>query len=249
MSLNRTVSDLQSRLRRPRRMKRLRERVVTGYLDLNQRIWQRLPVLARDASPVRKYGAHLHAVVSRNADREMYLGTLFLRNRPALELMRRLVEKSDVGSRLRVAVLGCSIGVEVYSILWILRSARPDLEIVVHAVDVSSEVLDVARRGAYSPEASDMVHASIFERLTKAEARGDVRLVWAGGADQALASRRCHVAAGRCFRSEAGRRSGVAGHRRREQLPLPYGCAGCGEMLAQPGSTREARWISVRVGG
>ena len=171
MSLNRTVSDLQSRLRRPRRMKRLRGRVVAGFLDLNQRVWQRLPALVRDASPVRKYGAHLHAVVSRHADREMYLGTLFLRNRPALELMRRLVEKRDSGSRLRVAVLGCSIGVEVYSILWILRSARPDLEIVVHAVDVSSEVLDVARRGAYSPEASDMVHASIFERLTKAEAQ------------------------------------------------------------------------------
>ena len=32
---------------------------------------------------------------------------------------------------MRIAVLGCSIGVEVYSILWILRRDRPDLKIVV----------------------------------------------------------------------------------------------------------------------
>ena len=99
----------------------------------------------------------------------MALGTLFLRNRPALELMRRLVEKEDRGARLKIAVLGCSIGVEVYSILWTLRRSRPDLELDVHAVDISPEVVDVAERGVYSPAASEMVNASIFDGLTEAE--------------------------------------------------------------------------------
>ena len=94
----------------------------------------------------------------------MYLGTLFLRNRPALELMRRLVrERRSAGRRLKIAVLGCSIGVEVYSIVWTLRSSRPDLELAVHAVDISPEVVRRRRAGVYSPEASEMVHASIFE--------------------------------------------------------------------------------------
>ena len=101
----------------------------------------------------------------------MYLGTLFLRNRPALELMRRLVEKEDAGARLRIAVLGCSIGVEVYSILWTLRSSRPDLELALHAVDISPEVLDVAERGVYSPEASELVKSPIFDGLTEVERR------------------------------------------------------------------------------
>ena len=70
------------------------------------------------------------------------LGTLFLRNRPALELMRRLVQNEARGARLKIAVLGCSIGVEVYSILWTLRRSRPDLELDVHAVDISPEVID-----------------------------------------------------------------------------------------------------------
>ena len=99
----------------------------------------------------------------------MYVGTLFLRNRPALELMRRLVHDKAQGATVRTAVLGCSIGVEVYSILWTLCPARPDLEIVVHAVDISRDVLDVAERGIYSPEASAMVGSSIFEALSEAE--------------------------------------------------------------------------------
>jgi len=110
-------------------------------------------------------------MVSRNADRDMYLGTLFLRNRPALELMRRLAAEKPPGSTMRIAVLGCSVGVEVYSILWTFRRARPDLTVVVEAVDISPEVLAIAEEGAYGPEISELVHESIFERLTEAELR------------------------------------------------------------------------------
>jgi SAM-dependent methyltransferase len=144
-------------------------RMETSVLGLNARIWRGLPNRAHDLRPVRAYGAWLHQMVGRRSDREMYLGTVFLRNRPALELMRRLIEKKDPGSRLEIAVLGCSIGVEVYSILWTLRSSRPDLELVVQALDISPEVVDVAKRGVYGPQSSDMVHSSIFARLAEAE--------------------------------------------------------------------------------
>jgi chemotaxis methyl-accepting protein methylase len=99
----------------------------------------------------------------------MALGTFFLRNRPALELMGRLTRENAPGSTLRIAVLGCSIGADVYSILWALRQARPDLDIVVRAVDVSPRVLSIAERGIYGPEICELVHSSIFERLTEVE--------------------------------------------------------------------------------
>ncbi len=99
----------------------------------------------------------------------MYLGTLFLRNRPALELMRRLAAERRPGSTLRVAVLGCSVGVEVYSILWALRRARPDLTIVVDALDISPAVLAIAEGGVYGPQTSEAVHQSIFASLSEAE--------------------------------------------------------------------------------
>ena len=101
----------------------------------------------------------------------MYVGTFFLRNRPMLELIRRLADGRQRESTLRIAVLGCSIGAEVYSILWVLRRARPDLEISVHAVDTSREVLDLAEAATYGPETSHRVGSSIFARLTPAESQ------------------------------------------------------------------------------
>jgi SAM-dependent methyltransferase len=139
------------------------------YLRLNKRIWERLPARLRNLYPVRSYGAWLHTLVCLSARRQQYFGTFFLRNRPALELMRRLAEHRDHGSTLRIAVLGCSIGAEVYSILWAIRSARPDLKVLLDAVDISREILSFAEKGIYTSDTSQLIGASIFERLTEAE--------------------------------------------------------------------------------
>jgi SAM-dependent methyltransferase len=139
------------------------------YLRLNKWIWDRLPSRVRDLYSVRSYMAWLHTLVCLSARRQQYFGTFFLRNRPALELMRRLARERDHGSTVRIAVLGCSIGAEVYSILWIIRSARPDLKVLLDAVDISKEILSFAEKGIYTPETSQFVSASIFERLTEAE--------------------------------------------------------------------------------
>ena len=139
------------------------------YLRLNKWIWERLPSRVRNFHPVRFYGTWLHTLVRLRAERQQYFGTFFLRNRPALELMRRLVRRKAHGSALRIAVLGCSVGAEVYSILWTIRSARPDLKVSLDAVDISQEILSFAEKGIYTPETSQFVSASIFERLTETE--------------------------------------------------------------------------------
>jgi chemotaxis methyl-accepting protein methylase len=88
-------------------------------------------------------------------------------------------------------VLACSKGAEVYSMAWTIRSARPDLQLNLHAVDISQEIVDFAARGIYSLADSDAIdpsnkelakrrgdvnwntsrdqNASIFERMTKHE--------------------------------------------------------------------------------
>jgi SAM-dependent methyltransferase len=139
------------------------------YLRLNKRIWERLPSRVRNLHAVRSYGAWLHTLVCLTARRQQYFGTFFLRNRPALELMRCLAQQKAQDSTLRIAVLGCSIGADVYSILWTIRSARPDLKVLLDAVDISKEILSFAEKGIYSPDTSQFVNASIFERLTEAE--------------------------------------------------------------------------------
>lgn len=139
------------------------------YLRLNKEIWERLPSRVRNLYAVRSYLAWLHTLVCLRARRRQFFGTFFLRNRPALELMRRLADQKPPASTLRIAVLGCSLGAEVYSILWSIRSARPDLKVLLDAVDISKEILTFAEKGIYAPDTSRMVNASIFERLTEPE--------------------------------------------------------------------------------
>jgi len=83
--------------------------------------------------------------------------------------MRRLTGEKPAGSTLSMAVLGCSIGAEVYSILFTIRSARPDLNVRMCAVDNSAEVLKVAREGLYNRQSSDLGGPSIFHRMTEDE--------------------------------------------------------------------------------
>jgi SAM-dependent methyltransferase len=151
------------------RLKVLGKSPAGFYLRLNKRIWECLPSRLRNSHPVRSYGAWLHKLVCLGASRQQFFGTFFLRNRPLLELMRRLVGEKAHGAPFRIAVLGCSIGAEVYSILWTIRSARPDLKVLLEAVDISEKMLSFAQKGIYTADTSDLVGSSIFERLTKAE--------------------------------------------------------------------------------
>ncbi len=141
------------------------------YLRANYAFWGRLPSKLRDRRALRWYGTLVHRTVSRRARRQQYFGTFFLRNRPALEQIRRLVMGRPSGAALRLAILGCSTGAEVYSVLWTVRSARPDLRVRTSAVDISPEILAVAERATYTSESSEHVGTSIFERMTETERR------------------------------------------------------------------------------
>ena len=67
-----------------------------------------------------------------------------------MELMCHLVGQKAFGARVAISVLACSKGAEVYSILWRLRTSRPDLKVALQAVDISEEIIDFARKGIYS---------------------------------------------------------------------------------------------------
>jgi SAM-dependent methyltransferase len=149
----------------------LRKCVGKPFLFVNERVWNRLPSPLRTARPVRFYGTFLHSLVQLREARKQYHGTFFLRNRPELELIRALSNQRAKGSTLRISVLACSNGAEVYSILWTIRSAWPDLNVVVNAVDISNEILEIAKRGLYSLKTNELMDSAIFERLTEEEMR------------------------------------------------------------------------------
>jgi chemotaxis methyl-accepting protein methylase len=141
---------------------------VGAYLRLNEWIWRLLPRSVAALRPIDSYGRFLHSL-ARQIDREMYLGTFFFRNRPELELVRRLSEPIARRRPVKIAVLGCSNGAEVYSIRWTLRSMQPGAQLVMHAVDISTTALECARQGIYSRGVSDLVREPICALMTAEE--------------------------------------------------------------------------------
>ena len=172
------VGDLAPGATAGRLMKRITASRILGrspvgaYLRANEWVWRRLPGAMTAPRPVVAYGRLMHSLVQAHGDRRQFLGTFFLRNRPQLQLIGRLADLRAKSRAVRVAVLGCSIGAEVYSVLWSIHSTYPDLRVLVSAVDVSDEVLEVAREGVYSLGVSDLVEEPICERMTENELRG-----------------------------------------------------------------------------
>jgi chemotaxis methyl-accepting protein methylase len=129
---------------------RVSRKCVGLYLDQCRLLWNHLPDSLRNRSFGAAYARYLDRTVRRLSDRKQFVATFFLRNRPELQLVSRLLRDRPLGSRLNVAVLACSKGAEVYSLVWTIRTARPDLEISVQAVDISPEVVEFAKCGVYS---------------------------------------------------------------------------------------------------
>ena len=166
------------------------EYVARVYLAVARRVWRRVPSGWRRSAPAMAYGAHVHALILKFQPREQNHSTYFFRNRPELEMLTRVLDGFSQGSRLTLAILGCSKGAEVYSFAWTIRSARPDLQLTLSAVDISQDILDFAEEGVYSTRnqeeagdsdalsrvddvsagtEKDQRNTSIFERTTPTE--------------------------------------------------------------------------------
>jgi len=144
---------------------------MDAYLRLNRRLWTSLPASVTALGPLRSYGNFLHTLVRLQSVRGQLPHTFFLRNRPALELLRRIVEKRPKADTLKIAVLGCSAGAEAYSIAWKLRSARSDLKLILQAVDISERAIELAKSGVYSPAVSELMGTDMFDSLTEGETK------------------------------------------------------------------------------
>jgi chemotaxis protein methyltransferase CheR len=112
--------------------------------------WHALPESVLSTWPFRKLGKLIHKAHIRWQLRVPLLQiTYFLRNEPLLEVLRDLALKLPNGRDWRVISVGCSTGAELYSLLWYLRSARPDLRISAVGVDIADTVVAKARGGEY----------------------------------------------------------------------------------------------------
>lgn len=139
------------------------------FMSLNQTLWRGLPSSVRVSPPIHLYGTFLHRLVRWKGFRRQVHGTFFLRNRPQFELIRRIMDTRSEGEPFRVAVLGCSTGPEVYSVAWSIRSARPDLGLVLTAADISEEAVETAKLGVYSLAPAKLGGTAVCEKMSALE--------------------------------------------------------------------------------
>jgi chemotaxis protein methyltransferase CheR len=123
--------------------------------------WNRLPKLVLSTSLFLKLGKLIHNAHIKWAGRHQTNSTRFLRNVPLLELLRDRVLNVPGGvKKWRVIVIGCSTGAELYSLLWYLRSARPDFQISAIGADIIDGFVAKANSGTYSPHDEELLWLS-----------------------------------------------------------------------------------------
>jgi len=152
--------------------------------------------------PVQQYGRLLNKLVLMRGWRQPNPGTFMLRNRAELEMIHSLVSQQPARQHIRIAVLACSFGMEVYSIKWALRDLHNQADIQLLGLDIDDDVLAVARSGRYpltdfswqferlSAEEHHQIcpvdgnYASVSEKL-----RSGIQWLHANACDRALAEK------------------------------------------------------------
>lgn len=118
-----------------------------------RRIWEQIPETMSSTRPVRAYGTFLHhraCAIQRRRPLDTVFHTFFLRNAPHFAVLRRLMLARPLGTAIRIAAIGCSSGAELYTAVWVVSCARPDLRITATGVDIDAAALEKARAGVYA---------------------------------------------------------------------------------------------------
>lgn len=123
---------------------------LTGNLvRVGRFAWHQLPPALLESRLFRRLGTFIHRHATRDQLREQSHSTWFMRNPPLLEALRDSLADWPPGAGLQVASVACSTGVELYSTVFFLRTARPDLNVAGLGIDLSEGVVAAAREGVY----------------------------------------------------------------------------------------------------
>ena len=101
--------------------------------------WNGLPTRVRSWKRTQDLGRRIHRRARRVQPRGGGCFTRFFRNVPQLELVRDLVLERVPGAPVKILSLGCSTGAELYSILWLIRTARPTQAVEALGIDTAEE--------------------------------------------------------------------------------------------------------------
>lgn len=118
------------------------------------RLWKRLPVGLQERPPAKYVNHWIHMLARKfSLRRQSHTAptTTRFRRYPALLLtICDLIKDFPVGDTVRLCVMGCSTGAELYSVVWAIQKARGDLKVLPIGIDISESAIEKARAGRYS---------------------------------------------------------------------------------------------------
>ena len=123
--------------------------------------WNSLPRPVRSWKYTRALGRRIHRRACRVQARGGACFTCFFRNLPQLEVIRDLVLAMPPGRPIKIMSLGCSTGAELYSVLWLIRIARPARQIQALGIDTAEDCIHAASRGVYPFQVPEVAVAGI----------------------------------------------------------------------------------------
>ena len=123
-------------------------------------LWNGLPSVVRSWRFTHAIGHLIHRRVRRVQQRGGGNYTFFFRNMPQLELLRDLALETARGVPVKIAVLGCSTGAELYSAVWMIRTARPEQKVQALGIDISGACVETAASGVYPLESREVLGIS-----------------------------------------------------------------------------------------
>jgi len=135
--------------------------------------WNGLSPRVRSWTSTQALGQWIHRRARRVHPRGGGCFTRFFRNMPQLELIRDLLFEQGGKAPLRIVSLGCSTGAELYSLLWLMRTAKPAHAVQALGVDTEAECIQAAARGVYPcrvvevAKVSATSHARLFTKEEK----------------------------------------------------------------------------------
>lgn len=137
-------------------------------------LWNQLPDAVRSWRLAQTIGHRIY----RRAQRLQQRGeadqtanyTRFFRNIPQLELIRDLTRETPRDVPLKMAILGCSTGAELYSAVWMMRTSLRNREIQALGIDLSEAWIQTAATGIYPLHSAEVAgispdtYAGLFSR-------------------------------------------------------------------------------------
>jgi len=119
------------------------------FLSLNKFFWNKTTADFRKSRIGLAWGRFIFSLVLLRGGRNQLTTTYFFRNRAELQMFTDIANALVSDTKVKITIIGCSSGAEVYSIIYTIKKNIPSFSFELRAFDIDSPALENAKAGIY----------------------------------------------------------------------------------------------------